>query len=520
MTSPKLIYLCVSIVTTVLLFPLICTAQKIYDAEGTITTFVSPFERINLMLSDGDETEYLFNSSTSFSKGIKKENLKPGQKIKIYYYLEDREYVIKEIVVKSTKVDETVKFTGLFDFLDNDIAFVDGKKVKMTQNGTLECPGKKWLKKNCGCENSKPYRGFDDKNIRHGSYFKVEGKLNKEGIIEASEVFVCKNEVTEDEIALRQSIEQSYDASGLVKIKAPKWTNLQNSLSEGNIKIGSLEYKLYDDIKVQGYVNMVGMRVIPEYAQDNEFKSSNNIIWRFYVINSPIPNAFAYPNGMVFVYSGLLSIMENEAQLALVLGHEITHVLYEHSAQRYTKSKYLNNGVVKSGWKKITNLLPVSLRSKDTANTLTSSLNSFVDKLAPENLSGLFEKTKETQADRVGLSYMFQLGYDLREAPKFWLKMKTISGDENFQQKMNSSAKKLLQSNELTLDKSILNQIGGKAMDAVGGALLENVYASHPLATKRYDDINELITTYYKDADFSKALVGVEDFKKYLGTVK
>ena len=472
---------------------------------------------MNLMVDD-DETEYLLSPSASFSKGIKKEDLKPGQKIKIFYYLEDRDYVIKEIIVKSTKVDETVKFTGLFEFLDNDVAFVDGKKVKITQNGTLECPGKKLFKKNCGCEKSKPYRGFDDKNIRRGSYFSVEGRLDKDGVIEATKISVCKNEVTQDEIELRQSIEQSYDASGLVRVKSPR--GMPNNLSQGNIKIGALEYQLYDDLKVQGYINLVGMRVIPEYAQDSLFKTANNIIWRFYVINSPIPNAFAYPNGMVFIYSGLLSIMENEAQLALVLGHEITHVLYEHSAQRYTKSKYLNNGIVKSGWKKITNLLPVSLRSKDTANTLTSSLNSFVDKLAPENLSGLFEKTKETQADRVGLSYMYQLGYDLREAPKFWLKMKTISGDESFQQKMNLSAKKLLQSKELRLDKSILNQIGGKVMDAVGGALLDNVYASHPLATKRYDDINELITTYYKDVDFSKALVGVEDFRKYLGTVK
>ena len=43
---------------------------------------------------------------------------------------------------------------------------------------------------------------------------------------------------------------------------------------------------------------------------------------------------------------------------------------------------------------------------------------------------------------------------------------------------------------------------------------------SHPLATQRYDDINELITTYYKDVDFSKTMTGVEDFKKYLSNIK
>jgi beta-barrel assembly-enhancing protease len=495
------------------------SAQKTYDTEGTITSFASPFDKINLMVDD-DETEYLLSNSTSLSKGFKKEDLKPGQKIKIIYFLDSRDYVIKEIIVKSTKTDETLKFTGLFEFLDNDVAFVDGKKIKLAANGTLECPGKKLFKKNCGCEKSKPYRGFDDKNIRRGSYFNVEGKLNKDGIIEASKISVCKNEVTQDEIELRQSIEESYDASGLVKVKAPKGFKVPNGLSEGNIKIGNLEYKLYDDLKVQGYINMVGMRIIPEYAQDSLFRISNNIIWRFYVINSPIPNAFAYPNGMVFVYSGLLKIMENEAQLALVLGHEISHVLYEHSAQRYSKNKYLEGGLTQNAWRRVTSLIPALSSRKDTADGINSSLNSFVDRLAPQNLSGLFEKTKETQADRIGLMYMYMLGYDLREAPRFWLKMKALTGDESFQQKMNTSAKNLLQSKDLKMDKNILNQIGGKGLDAVGGALLDNIYASHPLAAQRYDDINELITTCYKDADFSKALVGVEDFKKYLSNVK
>ena len=519
MNLTKKIYFIVAIVVLTLLLPFISTAQKTFDTEGTITAFVSPFDKITLMVDD-DETEYLLSPSASFSKGAKKEDLKVGQKIKIFYILESREYVIKEVKVSSSKVDETLEFTGLFEFLDNDIAYIDGKKVKLTDKSTLECPGKKMFKKDCGCEKVKPYRGFDDKNIRRGSYFNVKGKLDKDGVIEASKITVCRNAVTDDERALRASVENSYDANGLVKVNAPKGIVAANGLYQGNIKIGSLAYKLYDDIKVQGYINMVGNRIIPEYAQDSLFREQNTIIWRFYVIESPIPNAFAYPNGMVFVHSGLLKIMENEAQLALVLGHEVAHVLYEHSAQRYSKSKYYEGGLVSSGWNKIKGLIPGMNKTVDTSDAVNSSLNGFVDKLAPQNLSGLFEKTKETQADRIGLMYMYMLGYDLREAPKFWLKMKSLTGDGSFQGKMNKSAASLLQSKDLKLDKNILNQLGGKSLDAVGGTLLDNIYASHPLATKRYDDINELITTYYKDVDFSKTTIGQEDFKKYLGTIK
>ncbi|WP_298139673.1 M48 family metallopeptidase [Flavobacterium sp.] len=491
--------------------------QKTYEDEGTVTQFKSPFNVITLMVGD-DETEYLINEDTSFPKKIEKEDIKIGQKIGIKYFLDNRDYVLKEITVKSNKIDENINFTGLFEFVDSDIAYVDGKKIKLTDKGTLECPGKKLFSRDCGCEKVKPYRGFDDKNIRMGSYFNITGKLDKDGIIQASKISVCRNGVSEDEITLRNAIENSYDASGLLKVKAPTGFNATNGLYQGNIKIGALEYKLLDNIKVQGYVNLVGNRIIPQYAQEESFKEANNIIYRFYVIENSIPNAFAYPNGMVFIHTGLLKIIENEAQLALVLGHEIAHVLYEHSVDRYKKSKKLDGGIAKSGLRWFNKKLGLD-KSNDNS-VFSASLNNLTDKIAPENLSGLFEKTKETQADRIGLLYMYMAGYDLREAPKFWLKMKTVSGDASYQQKINKTANGLLESKDLDIEKGLLSQLGSKGMDAVSNSLLENIYASHPLASQRYDDINELMTIYYKDIDFTKALVGDGDYKKYLGGIK
>lgn len=509
----------VSTVIFAVITPLIAQSQKTYNAEGTITVFSTPYEKINLMVDD-DETEYLLDNATSLPKNTKREDLRVGQKIKITYLLSGKDYLIREVSVKSAKVDETLKFTGLFEFVEDDIAYVDGKKIKLLPDAAIECPGKKFLKRDCGCDKPKPYRGFDDKNIRKGSYFNVEGKQDKDGVINASKITVCRNTVTQDELALRQSVEANIGTNGLVKVKAPQDIMAANGLSQGNIKIGNVDYKLYDDVKVQGYVNMVGTRLIPEYAQDSFFLGDNQIIWRFYVIQNNIPNAFAFPNGMVFVHTGLLKIMENESQLALVLGHEISHVLYEHAAQRYSKSKYLEGGLANTAWERAKLFIPGMKQRIDTSNGIAASLTGFVDRLAPQNLSGLFEKTKEKQADRVGLFYMYIAGYDLREAPKFWLKMKTLTGDVSFQQKISSSAMNILQSKDLKLDKSLLNQLGEKGVNAVGGALLDNIYASHPLAQQRYDDISELIAIYYKNADFGKANAGVDEFRKYLGSIK
>jgi beta-barrel assembly-enhancing protease len=238
------------------------------------------------------------------------------------------------------------------------------------------------------------------------------------------------------------------------------------------------------------------------------------------VIHNSIPNAFAFPNGMVFIHTGLLKVIENEAQLALVLGHEISHVLYEHAAQRYARSKYFDGDLAASAWNRVKTLIPKIKQLEDTSRGMNASLNGLVDRLAPQNLSGLFEKTKERQADRVGLFYMYIAGYDLREAPKFWLQMKTLTGDAGFRQKLSNSAIDILQSKDLKFDKSLLGQLGDKGINAVGGALLDNIYASHPLSQQRYDDISELLAVYYKDADFSKAETGINEFRKYIGNIK
>ena len=81
---------------------------------------------------------------------------------------------------------------------------------------------------------------------------------------------------------------------------------------------------VYNDPDTTRYLTKVGHAVLPAGAE------YQNVHWQFFVLRDPTPNAFALPNGSIYVHTGLLAALENEAQLAGVLAHEETHVLNRH----------------------------------------------------------------------------------------------------------------------------------------------------------------------------------------------
>src|SRR2546429_31453 len=84
--------------------------------------------------------------------------------------------------------------------------------------------------------------------------------------------------------------------------------------------------KIYDDPLLEEYLGKVGDRLLPDGV-----RAAGGPGFRFGVMSDPTLNAFAMPNGRVYVHSGLLSRLDNEAQLAMILGHEMTHVTSRHA---------------------------------------------------------------------------------------------------------------------------------------------------------------------------------------------
>src|SRR5437867_4712303 len=98
---------------------------------------------------------------------------------------------------------------------------------------------------------------------------------------------------------------------------------------------------IYDDPNLQAYVEAVAQRVLQQsnFNRPNAPQIYRDTKFTFRIMDSPVVNAFALPGGYVYVTRGLLSHVQNEAQLAVVLGHEIGHVAARHSSQQARRSQ-------------------------------------------------------------------------------------------------------------------------------------------------------------------------------------
>jgi beta-barrel assembly-enhancing protease len=84
---------------------------------------------------------------------------------------------------------------------------------------------------------------------------------------------------------------------------------------------------LYEDYQLEAYLNAVAQKLVSSQVQ------ASGLTPRIRIIKHPLLNAFALPNGTVYLHTGMLARMENEAQLATVLGHEMTHFLHRHTVK-------------------------------------------------------------------------------------------------------------------------------------------------------------------------------------------
>jgi predicted Zn-dependent protease len=91
------------------------------------------------------------------------------------------------------------------------------------------------------------------------------------------------------------------------------------------------EMGLYEDKNLQQLVSSIGLRLATESERPN-------LPWHFGIVDQPAVNAFALPGGYIYVTRGILPFLNNEAELAGVLGHEIGHVTARHSAQQYSRA--------------------------------------------------------------------------------------------------------------------------------------------------------------------------------------
>jgi len=93
---------------------------------------------------------------------------------------------------------------------------------------------------------------------------------------------------------------------------------------------------------IADYVNQIGQKI----AKNTERK---DVTYKFYVIDSPIVNAFALPGGYIYISRGLMTLANSEAELAAVIGHEIGHVTARHAAERMSHGTLVGLGAAVVG---------------------------------------------------------------------------------------------------------------------------------------------------------------------------
>ena len=150
------------------------------------------------------------------------------------------------------------------------------------------------------------------------------------------------------------------------------------------------EFGVYQDKDVAKYVSLVG-RVLAQGS------SRPGLDWQFIVLDTDGVNAFASPGGLVHVTRGALGLIKNEAELAGVLGHEITHVTAKHTVRSIQKNKAVSLGAEELG---------------SGSGGLTQSVLAKLAEAAYKNvINNAFDRDDEVESDRIGITLASKAGY-------------------------------------------------------------------------------------------------------------
>ena len=194
------------------------------------------------------------------------------------------------------------------------------------------------------------------------------------------------------------------------------------------------EDTLYDNPLVQSYVNRVGQALVPENSSHR---------YAFKVILDPVPDARSLSTGTVYITTGLLSLVDTEAQLAYVLAHEVAHIHKNHwfedalvanELEDRRRAREKTNVLVGLGVGVLTGGLIGGKSGSATQGVFagaifgygTYSVLKFFSELKVYN----WDAVQENEADEYALKLIFDRNYDPREVPKFFARMKKLAERE------------------------------------------------------------------------------------------
>lgn len=224
---------------------------------------------------------------------------------------------------------------------------------------------------------------------------------------------------------------------GLKKFASTDIDKMLGEQASAQYKDG-LSNKILSETKHQDVYRIINS-IKNKILNSGKIKNRDNFVWELKIIDDDSTlNAFCLPGGYIFVYTGLIKYLDNEAQLAGVLGHEIAHADNRHAIDNITSQLGLSV------------LLSIVFGSDN--NQLIS---------IAQNLAGLkFSRNNEEEADKLSINYLYNTDYDAREANGFFKKLESKKNAEELLEFLSTHP-----SPEKRYDKMLdeWKSLGGKA---------------------------------------------------------
>ena len=290
------------------------------------------------------------------------------------------------LTAATLQADEKVKLQGYAEWRHGNVLVVEGQRVRPTDSVRFKGRG----------------MARDFRSVPLGYEVKVEGHRAADGQIQARKMEAKPNGKAMFEGDLRSAFDQTEAA----------WRRRGKVVETG----GDGRVNVIGDLIEAGpdvrRVQTITQRLIPPYLDLDAF--------RVYVIDNEEWNAMAAPNGSIYVFRGLLDAMDDD-EVAIILGHELVHATHEHSRKQFKRQIW------------------IQLAALGVMGAAEETIDSGTRRLAVQTLAAIgatawsngYGRDHEDQADRVGLRYAYEGGFDVSKGPGLWGRFAQKYGDQS-----------------------------------------------------------------------------------------
>ncbi|ESO89687.1 hypothetical protein LOTGIDRAFT_124995, partial [Lottia gigantea] len=190
-----------------------------------------------------------------------------------------------------------------------------------------------------------------------------------------------------------------------------------------------------------------GNKELQEMVINNDIKS-----WSICVVDEPVRNAFVLPSGHIFVFTGMLNFIDNDNQLAVVIGHEMSHAYLSHAAELMSNAQFLDMLII---------FLMAALWTIIPSDGIALITQWYYHKSIDLMCRLPYSRKLEKEADYVGIQFAAKSCFDVREGSVFWSKMSQVE----------------------KLETKVTNE----------STYVPEWLSTHPLSEKRVDHIDNLL---------------------------